>query len=250
LALAYHMPLGGEIEANHDISVAAAESTANNALAMSSVPSHSEKPLNRLIGQRAIGSSQPPASDSPAELPLFRFGLRQLFWFVTAIGALLAVLVSAGGLAALGLMLSMLLVAGHVGSTALGSRLRAHTDEVSGWEKRCCLPANGADLAAATRQAAELPPCSPLHGHRAPSRGLLLLAAFGVLLGALVGGIVLAVIVGHHTSAAGIAVGAVSTAVIGGWVAFLGGNFYGIAKHIWDESVVEQRKDEVSAKRH
>ena len=66
----------------------------------------------------------------------------------------------------------------------------------------------------------------------------------GGLAGGVAGAILLSATVGHRTSAAGIVVGSVSLAVVGGWFAFLFGNFYGIFRHGLRDAVAEQRKDE------
>jgi hypothetical protein len=66
----------------------------------------------------------------------------------------------------------------------------------------------------------------------------------GSLLGGVIGAIVLAATIGHRTSAAGIIVGSASLAVVGGWVAFLSGSFYGIFRHGLRDALAEQRKDE------
>ena len=60
----------------------------------------------------------------------FRFGLRHLFWFVTATSVLLAILAGlpGGGYAPLAVLLALSVVALHLMSTAVGSHLRAEAD--------------------------------------------------------------------------------------------------------------------------
>src|SRR5215213_7518953 len=68
-------------------------------------------------------------SVAPADVPLFRFGLRHLFVFVAAICALLAVLASLGALPALAVLLAVTVVVMHVFATALGTKLRSRTEQ-------------------------------------------------------------------------------------------------------------------------
>ena len=64
-----------------------------------------------------------------AELPLFRYGLKQFLVFVAAMCALFAAVASMSGIAAAIFLLTSSVVVMHVFATALGSRLRARTDD-------------------------------------------------------------------------------------------------------------------------
>src|SRR2546423_13956623 len=66
-----------------------------------------------------------PAEALVGEAPLFRFRLRQLLAFVTAICALLTALVCTSGLIALALAIVAAVVAMHVFATTLGNTLQA-----------------------------------------------------------------------------------------------------------------------------
>src|SRR2546423_5158039 len=66
---------------------------------------------------------------STADVPLFRFGLRQLFLFVAAICALLAAMASSSGPTALVLLLAVAVVVMHVFATAVGTRLQWRTEQ-------------------------------------------------------------------------------------------------------------------------
>jgi hypothetical protein len=70
----------------------------------------------------------------------------------------------------------------------------------------------------------------------------------GVLFGGVGGAILLVILIGPRTSLAGILVGAISLAVLGGWFSFLGGSFYGIFRHGLREALADQRRDEAAAK--
>jgi hypothetical protein len=62
--------------------------------------------------------------------------------------------------------------------------------------------------------------------------------------GGCAGAVLLSTAIGHRVSTGGVAVGATSFAVLGGWLAFLIGNFYGVFRHGFREALAEQQKDE------
>jgi hypothetical protein len=66
----------------------------------------------------------------------------------------------------------------------------------------------------------------------------------GVIIGGILGACVLGATIGHRSTLAGVAVGSVSSGVVGGWIAFLGGSFYGIFRHGLRDAIAEQKKDE------
>jgi hypothetical protein len=184
----------------------------------------------------------------PVEPPLFRFDLRQLLWFVAILSGLLAAVVSLPGLIAAALLLAALVVSAHILSTAIGTRLRAQTDKAQRLGE--CIDESGkvagAHVDSGRRPAMYLPlKRSPWH-HRGSTAlpWLPKLILTGSLAGGVAGAIVLAATIGHRTSAAGIVVGSVSLAIVGGWFAFLCGSFYGIFRHGLHDALVEQRKDE------
>jgi Na+-transporting methylmalonyl-CoA/oxaloacetate decarboxylase gamma subunit len=190
-------------------------------------------------------ADEPISTSKPAELPLFSFGLRQLFWFVAVASTLMTAIVSVQGLTAVALLLAALVVVVHVLSTAIGSRLRAHAN-------RELTSGPHDDAVDAARSAARSAVAAIQNSGRSPWHGrgstvlpwLPRLIVAGVFLGGIVGGIFLTATIGHRTSPASILVGSASSAVLGGWFAFLGGSFYGIFRHGVREALSEQRKDE------
>jgi hypothetical protein len=68
-----------------------------------------------------------------------------------------------------------------------------------------------------------------------------------MLFGGLGGTLFLSGMLGDRTSPEGIIVGALSFAVLGGWVSFLGGNFYGVFRHGFREALAEEQKDHLTA---
>lgn len=190
------------------------------------------------------------ANSPPTELPLLRFRLRHLFWIVAGVCVLMAGLVASSGITSLALLLAVIVAVAHVTATALGSRLRDHADHRRSWESSHAPHGAGRpfnSLSSAARPAAANSIKSaqpPLYSRRSSLRRLPLLVAAGALLGLLVGAAVLAGTIGHRTSAAGIAVGAVSLGIVGGWFALLGGCFWSILRQGWREAVAHQKQDE------
>jgi hypothetical protein len=174
------------------------------------------------------------------QVPLFRFGLRQLFVFIGLISLLFGAMAIWRGSAALMMMLATAIVALHVLATAIGSRLRDRADrEALGSTAAATLNERHERLA--TLRAA---PRSPWH-----SRGVTILPwltqliIVAVVFGGVVGAAYLAITIGYRTSPAGVIVGGVSVAVVCGWIAFLFGSFYGVFRHGFREALAEQQKD-------
>ncbi len=185
----------------------------------------------------------------PHEPSLLRFGLRQLFWFVGVVCVLLTCMASGDLRVATALLMAALVVVLHVASTFIGDRLRAQADgrvaRETGQEFTEHVHRRAGEASDGTRPRIEVAPSSPWH-HRGvtplPWQRRIIIA--GVLIGGIGGAVFLALTVGHRTSAGGIAVGAMSLAVLGGWFGFLGSSFYGIFRHGLREALAEQKKDE------
>jgi hypothetical protein len=192
----------------------------------------------RAMARSTTTTGPPKTADSHAaasdELPLFRFGLKQLLAFVAALSALLTALVIADGLTATVLLLAALVVAAHVFSTALGSRLRAHANQLQRKRGATVLPPDTGHRP----QGGHLTPLPYWHSHGRPVlRWRSLLMAAGIAVGGFGGGTFMASASGNHTSAAGILVGSMSLAVVGGWFTFLATSFYATFRRGWREAV-------------
>ena len=72
---------------------------------------------------------------------------------------------------------------------------------------------------------------------------LPLLIIVGTILGGSLGAAILALSIGHRVTAAGIAVGALSTAVLGGWFAFVIGCSSAIFRQGWKHAVAGSADD-------
>jgi hypothetical protein len=68
----------------------------------------------------------------------------------------------------------------------------------------------------------------------------------GVIVGGIIGATVLAAALSYRITLGGMIVGGLSSAVLGGWFAFLGGSFYGIFRHGLRDAITEQDKDQTA----
>jgi hypothetical protein len=188
------------------------------------------------------------AESSEPQLPVLRFSLKHLFCWVTGVSVLMAALAAApAGMSPLALLLAVLAVALHVIGTAIGTRLRAHANDRRAWEARQLCPDNlgdGPPPTPSTCFTAESRPRSPLSGHSQPLRRLPLCLVAGAILGGCLGVAILTVTIGNRTTAAGVAVGAVSIAVMGAWLAFVAASSWAIFRQGWRDAVAESRKDD------
>ncbi len=190
-----------------------------------------------------IAQTSPESSPNEPQLPIFRFQLKHLFWCVTGTCLLLATLVIASksdSLTPLAIILAVFAVILHVAGTALGLRMKQHADRRRAWEESARFPASTDERPqfseAATASLRERPR-SPLHVHDRPLRRLRMIVAAGAVLGGCLGIAALSLFIGNRTTAAGIVVGAVSTAVVGAWSAFVVANSWTIFRQGWRDAV-------------
>jgi hypothetical protein len=181
------------------------------------------------------------------QMPVLRFGLRQFFWWVTGICVLLAGLVALPwGMGLAAVLLAVSVVALHVLSTAIGTRLRDHANEMRAWEAGQVGSEWAEQIGAGSLSAVPLrlepQQRSPLHGHDQPLRRMRVCLTVGAALGGLLGVLVLSLAIGNRATVAGILVGAASMAVVGGWLAFVGASAWSIFRQGWRDAVKERPK--------
>jgi len=173
---------------------------------------------------------------SPREPHLLRFRLWQLFFFVTLLSLLCALLVLTDGPWPLVIGVTTVLVAAHVFGTLVGTRLRDTSREVLQWRS-----ANSeldddqprANLQPGDVPKSALPPATPLANHGRVGHWLIWFVLAGALLGTVTGGTIIALTIGSRIGWAGWAVGTISCGVLGTWAAFLASSFSSIARHAW-----------------
>ncbi|MFO0897458.1 MAG: hypothetical protein U0836_08550 [Pirellulales bacterium] len=169
-------------------------------------------------------SSDPQRPDVPRLLAP-RFSLRSLLLWMTLLCGLLALLVSVSLGPAIVIASVAVLIGAHVVGNALGTRLRDQAPRITDTAAGRCL---------ATPVAADLPVTS-LRNKQRLSRTTPVVACVAALLGALVGGVVLAWFNPQGTLA-GLVVGGLSCGFLGGFVGFLAGSFLEIFGPAWTEA--------------
>jgi len=179
----------------------------------------------------------PPRHPAPLREPhLLRFRLRQLFFLVTVLSVLCALLVLTEGPWPLVIGVTTALIAAHVFGTMVGTRLRDTSAEVLNWRAgnpavNDDTPLAGLELDPALLET--LPPQTPLADHAGANRWLLWFVVGGAIVGAIVGGTLLALTMGARIGWAGWVVGTLSCGVLGTWAAFLASSFSVIARQAW-----------------
>jgi hypothetical protein len=185
-----------------------------------------------------------PVRTHDRDLPLFRLCLRDLLVYTTFLCLVLAGMMLTKGAGAAAVLLAAMVVAAHVLSTALGSRLRG-----SSARQPFDVPVDGElhpnSTQIADRVTFHVAHRSSWHGHQqAGRRRVHLVILAGSLCGGITGAVLLFATISDRTSLVGVLVGAISLAVLGGWLAFLGANFYMTFRHGLREAILEQQRDE------
>jgi hypothetical protein len=179
------------------------------------------------------------AAEEPREPHLFRFGLRQLLWFVSGLALLLGAMAMIRGGRAMALGFAAALVAAHVLATFVGTRLRNSSRQIQQWSQgRFRDDAAGVPPARGRLTTAELAAltATPLaRREQAPRRTFAALLT-GVVGGGFFGATVIPLIAGPDANGAGIALGALSCAIIGAWFALLAAHFYSVARRTWRDA--------------
>jgi len=170
------------------------------------------------------------------EPQLLRFRLRQMFFVVTVLSVLCALLVVTTGAWPLVIGFGSLLVAAHVGGNLIGTRLRDSSQEMRNQQAPAL--GNEADLPAIVSETVEfseldLPDTTPLANFGPIGGRAFGLVLAGTLLGAALGGSLIALTIGTRITWPGFIVGTISCSVLGAWAAFLASSFGTIAHHAW-----------------
>jgi hypothetical protein len=184
-----------------------------------------------------VGSLQAsPATGRDREPHLFRFGLRQLFLLISAAAVLCTLLAITSGPWPWVIAFFTALVIAHVAGNSIGTRLRDTSEDVKRWNSAHGTAAPDAPAATPEPVAWEklgLPPQTTLAWHNPAPRRLGWVIAVAAAASAMGGSAALALWARDHAGWPAIAVGAVSSGVIGAWVALLASSFWTIARHAW-----------------
>lgn len=199
-----------------------------------------------LLPETAVTLETPPTCAQIREPNLMRFGLRQLFAMFSLAAVLFALMATMGGAWPIVIASLVALIAAHVFGTALGTRLRDTSGEVQQWKSRPGSP--DADRPVALPQPVrvnelQLPATTPLASFEKLGRWRRQSIVIGASVGASLGiaGILLAA--GNEVTWPGLALGAASCGVLGGWGALLAVNFYTIARHTLRQATREPRAE-------
>ena len=177
---------------------------------------------------------------------LFRFKLRQLLGLATIVTLLAGAMAATTGAWPLVIGSTAALIAAHVFGTVVGARLRDTSQAVEHWrESQGGAAPEGprrAFLSGVSRVEAPPQPTTLAQRHEAPYRdrqALAVGAATGFVLGAL--GIFLAW--GARLGLPAVLIGAVSTAVLGAWIAWIGTSFAAISRTAWRHANADHARD-------
>jgi len=172
----------------------------------------------------------PPDPHDASRLLAARFSLRSLLLWVTLLCILLGLVVSVPlGLAVVIVCVAML-VGAHVVGNALGTRLR---DQAATRPRGL---SGGPSLAPTTQSRPTALPVTSLRNKQRLSRTTPVVATAAAVVGAVVGGILLAWFNSPRGTLAGLVVGGLSCGFLGGFVGFLAGSFLEIFGPAWTEA--------------
>jgi hypothetical protein len=169
--------------------------------------------------------------DRPNALGPPRFTLRTMLLAMTALGCLFGVMTALGSLWSIAILFFGCLVAGHVIGNSVGTRLR---DGAPRQERFSSAPF-GERVGAAYSSA---PLGSGLSRRGRLSRTTLVMTFCGASAGAFLGGTGLAAIY-PEAGAPAVALGVVSSAVLGGFVGFLTSSFLSVTLKAWREALAQ-----------
>jgi hypothetical protein len=187
----------------------------------------------------SVAASSVRSPESEREPNLFRFGLRQFFLFISGIALLLGMMAMLRGGWAMALGFGAAMVAAHVLATFVGTRLRDSSREIQRWSAArfgssdpelppVRGPLTADELAALT--------ATPLAQHDHAPRRTLAALGVGVCAGASIGAAAIPLMAGPQATGAEVALGSVSCAVIGAWLATLASHFWSVARRAWRDA--------------
>ncbi|MAT69635.1 MAG: hypothetical protein CMJ58_08930 [Planctomycetaceae bacterium] len=191
-------------------------------------------------------SPPPPGRSGPPPTPhLFRFGLRQMLLLVSLATILAGLMAKLGGVWPWVIGGSVAMVAAHVFGTLIGTRLRDTSREVQDW--RAAVDPKAVDEPAISRDKAprdaRARTTSLADRHAAPQRDRWAIGG-GAAVGTLLGVVAISLGWGDRVSLLAILVGAISCAVLGGWLALVATSFAAIARHALRHASEDHQQDQ------
>lgn len=166
------------------------------------------------------------------------YSVQSLFWVVTLLGIVMGVMAAIGFLWAIALLMTVLMIAGHVAGNALGKRLR---DGKSPSQSGPASPAARHDLT--TGRANWQPPASSrLSEHHPTGRKSLIFAGIGSVLAGLAGSGLSLWHYGSGITGPAVIVAALAAAVLGGLLTFFSVICLGTIADAWRDMWREHKK--------
>jgi hypothetical protein len=178
----------------------------------------------------SLSASHVTETDQTARPP--QFGLRTLLLAITALSVVFAVFAAVGPMWSAMLALAFSLIGLHVVGNALGTRLREEAPHRINLET----PVDAEPLPP-LQLAGEIPAARRLQEHASIDFRCWIAAAFGAVLGASLGGICVAWMVGQRLTLSGLLVGIASSAVLGGLFCFMASSLFLVARTAWREAL-------------
>ncbi len=173
-----------------------------------------------------MSPTQPIDRRPPLDPPRFR--LRTLMWLVALACVLVAIMTSLSAYGVFAAVLTVLAIAGHLIGAALGHRLRDHGDRP--------LPTRTTTIDPRRPVGAhEFAPATKLSQYRGPGKWVLGNTVVWCVLGAIMGGVLMAILCGEKTTLANVSAGAIAFSVLGAlWGFALGAFVQELASAWWD----------------
>jgi hypothetical protein len=198
--------------------------------------------------ESAVTPDKPANGAQIREPNLMRFGLRHLFIVFSLAAVMFALMATMGGAWPIVISSLAALIAAHLFGTALGTRLRDTSSEVQQWKSRPGSP--DADEPVAPPQPVRvnelrLPVTTPLASFEKVGRWRRCCIAAGAAAGACLGLAGILIAGQGDVTLPGLALGAASCSILGGWTALLAVNFYSIARHTLRQATSEPRYEDL-----
>jgi hypothetical protein len=166
-------------------------------------------------------------ADDPQPSRPPQFGLRTMFLGVTLLSAAFALFTAVGAAISAALLMLGSLLAAHVVGNAIGTRLR---------EQESLPPSESPPQSLDLNRVAQNESAQRLRENTAIDRRWMIIAGLGALIGSVAGGFAISVAVGSKLTLAGLCLGTVSSAVLGGFAGFMAMSFWTVARSAFAEA--------------
>jgi len=182
-----------------------------------------------------------PSLASECTGPTLRFSMRQLLWLMAGMCGVFASFAGVGGLFSIALAITVLVVAAHVFSTSLGTRLRTSSSANARRAQASGQVTDDPFLAVGHRRVdvrdLELPSAQHLQQRAPVIRGLVWFVAGGAIIAGGLSTALLLVAFGQQMRIEAVLAGILAATILGAGLAFVLASFLGITRRVWREAV-------------